>query len=286
MYNQQTITPSLNGILPKTTRMPKSEVVRITPKIAEDLLKLNSSNRKVSERAIRSYVKQMETGEWKFTGDPIQVSKTNKLLNGQHRLMAIIKSQLAFDFVIISDLDDDVFNVLDTGKNRSAADVLSVNGVENFALVSSISKFIINYRKGNFESASKFSAKDTLITNSNVEKFVESNPEIIDVALTTKEYCKKFKLIAASTMGAMYFLFQEKDSIKVNQFFDKLVYGLNLEKGCPIRALRDRMIQDSVNKSKLKPIDKVALIVSSWNNFRAGKSITMLKGVENISKIA
>lgn len=66
-------------------------VVEITPELARQLLSNNKINRKIKPTIVERYAEQMEAGEWKFTGDTIKVDGEGMLLDGQHRLLAIIK---------------------------------------------------------------------------------------------------------------------------------------------------------------------------------------------------
>jgi hypothetical protein len=64
----------------------------ITPDMAADLLAVNVSNRNVRQRRVDQYARDMQVGRWQPTGEPITISDTGKLLNGQHRLMAVVQA--------------------------------------------------------------------------------------------------------------------------------------------------------------------------------------------------
>jgi hypothetical protein len=50
------------------------------------------------------------------------------LVDGQHRLAAIIEADLPIEVTVFTDVGAGTFDVLDTGKRRNAADVLAIEG--------------------------------------------------------------------------------------------------------------------------------------------------------------
>lgn len=64
--------------------------VTITPEKAKTLLVMNTKNRKLSRKLVQKYASDMAAGRWPYNGDPIRVSVSNVLLDGQHRLEACI----------------------------------------------------------------------------------------------------------------------------------------------------------------------------------------------------
>ena len=64
----------------------------ISPKQAEAWLSHNTGNRPLNESLVAEYARKMESGEWKEKGGaPIWVTEDGELVNGQHRLSAVIR---------------------------------------------------------------------------------------------------------------------------------------------------------------------------------------------------
>lgn len=104
-----------------------AHVVHVTPELAAQILKdHNHSNRKIKRAVVDKYAKLMANGDWKVTPETICVSVTGRLLQGQHRLLAIIKSGASCNFLFATGFLDDVFDVLDRGAVRTAADALGI----------------------------------------------------------------------------------------------------------------------------------------------------------------
>lgn len=97
----------------------------------------NVSNRPLYENNVAALKQEMVRGQWRFNGEPIIISKTGKVLNGQHQMIALVlahqdwqkdlvEEEPVIDKLIVFGVDDDdrVVNTMDTGKPRSLSDVL------------------------------------------------------------------------------------------------------------------------------------------------------------------
>ena len=70
-----------------------SEIKLVTPKIAKQWLSNNAHNRKINSERVAELCQKMQQGTWKEKGPAIEVTDTGRLLNGQHRLTAIVLSE-------------------------------------------------------------------------------------------------------------------------------------------------------------------------------------------------
>lgn len=105
-----------------------ARVVEVTPDMAQHLVDAaNFGNRKLKPSVVSKYAKLMRDGDWKLSPETIAISKTGRLLNGQHRMHAIVKSGVTCRFLFATGFDDDVFGVLDRGAKRSISDATGVD---------------------------------------------------------------------------------------------------------------------------------------------------------------
>lgn len=98
--------------------------IMMTPEYAKSLLAGNEGNRKIRDYWTTEIAKMINEGAWKLTHQAVAVSKTGRLLDGQHRLHGIIKSGKSVPIYVAEDCDDDIFMVTDKGIKRSLADSL------------------------------------------------------------------------------------------------------------------------------------------------------------------
>lgn len=101
-------------------------VVRVTPDLARDMLKKNTENRPVKKSVIARYAAIMQADNWTLSPDGI-IFSNYRLIQGQHRLNAVIVSGRPVDFIVWTNVDDNVFKALDRGVSRTASDALGID---------------------------------------------------------------------------------------------------------------------------------------------------------------
>ena len=260
----------------------KTERVTVTPAIATELLAKNVGNRTLSSGFVFQLAEQMKDGKWKFTGDTVKVSDTDRLIDGQHRLSAVVLSGIPQDMLIASGLDENVFDVIDSGKLRSAGDVLSTVGIDNPRKVATVAKFAILYKRGKFSAFSGGKRgtreKGSLVTNQDVREFVLGNAEIEKVVDKAISMNSKFKNISFTVFGGMYFILNEVDPVKCEDFFEKLVTGANLSVDDPVYAIREKFIRISANPLlKVSVSDAVFYVAKAWCLFKENKQVKQIR---------
>lgn len=106
----------------------KTELKTITPKEAQRIIDTcNIDNRRVRENNVKWLSDQMLRGEWLLTHQGIAFSDSGKLLDGQHRLLAVIKSNKPAQFMVTHGLDENAFKAIDCGERRSLADLTHID---------------------------------------------------------------------------------------------------------------------------------------------------------------
>lgn len=72
----------------------------------------------------------MDGGEWFLSPDAIAIDQDWKLVNGQHRLMAVIKADMGQEFLVILNVSRRMGKVCDQGRNRNVRDLLHFQGLQ------------------------------------------------------------------------------------------------------------------------------------------------------------
>jgi hypothetical protein len=73
----------------------RSQWIEVTPELAARWLKNNFRNRSVREDVVSAYARDMANGRWVYTHQGIAFNDRDELIDGQHRLHAVILSGLA-----------------------------------------------------------------------------------------------------------------------------------------------------------------------------------------------
>jgi hypothetical protein len=100
--------------------------VQIDPETAMVWLRRNKLNRKVSQTAVARYARDMAAGNFPYTHQGIAFDKNGQLLDGQHRLHAIIQSGCTIPMQVTVNMPPEVRIAIDQGKSRTVADVATL----------------------------------------------------------------------------------------------------------------------------------------------------------------
>jgi hypothetical protein len=252
----------------------KTEVRDITPSVAKEMLKRNPNNRGLSDSHVKFLAREMMGGNWMFDGQPIRLTEAGGLLDGQHRLNAVVESGTTQKFLIVSGIESAAFKVMDTGKVRSAADVFGINGIKNAAVASATAKFIMGHEMG-YATSDTQGAK---ISNTDILAYYKKTPKIEEYIGTSGAFYKAFDRILTSSHIAGYrYLMGKKNYTKSDEFWNKVCYGLGLEKGCPAGILRKKLIADKMATASLGGFDKKAIIIKAWNAYIKGQKLVYIR---------
>lgn len=94
-------------------------IMTITKEISDEWLKNNECNRPIIKSNLDYIKRQIVSGLYRYTGESIIISKTGKVLNGQHRLMGVSETGIPIRCLVCFGVDDDAFKNMDNGVPRT-----------------------------------------------------------------------------------------------------------------------------------------------------------------------
>lgn len=240
----------------------ETKVIELTPSIAKGFLANNSNNRRVRKEQVAKYANDISNGNWLLNGETIKIAENGEVLDGQHRMLAVIKAGKSIVTLLAYGLPNNVFTTIDTGKPRSSSDVFYIDGINNSTNVSSaVSKYLGLLRGA--RSVSSVAKSNFKISNIDILEEYNKNPDHWQ-NLHRKGvliYSKCFKVITPSDFSALSSLFQTKHSESVIDSFWN-----NFEDRVGVCALLfDKLLRDSLSKRKISGVDKTALIIKAFN---------------------
>lgn len=249
--------------------------IEVTPKMAEQWLKWNTTNRHLKENHFNQLVRRMEKGEWMLNGQALLFGSNGSLLDGQHRLSAVVKYGKPVLFDVRFGLDPTAFTVIDDGMKRNPGDVLEIEQVPYAKTAAAAVKMIINYINGQKDPKGNNYSKPS---NLEILEFYREHPKVADsVASGQHWYNLSDRLLTGSDFAMFYFLMRRKNEKKALEFLQGVADGVGLQLRSPIYQLRKRLISFKMDKMvKVKRSVKVGLVVKAWNLFLLGKEIAHL----------
>jgi hypothetical protein len=210
--------------------------VAITEQIANDWLKSNRKNRKLKEKTVTAYNIDMRNNAWLLTHQGIAFDEHGNLVDGQHRLMAILQSKRPVTMLVSfgwpTGEKRKTMDAVDRGVQRSLADQLALqHGIVDAKRV----VIIVN----DVAAACMGLQRVFKSTTDSILAVFEIYSEEIKWLLENP--VKAYGLRSASLAGCMalaYAVYPEKTV----EFYRRLITGENLSSTSPILHLRNYLI--------------------------------------------
>lgn len=248
----------------------QGRVASVTPALARQLLESNGRNRRVRQAQVEQFAKAMTNGSWDLNGETIKIADDGTVLDGQHRLMAIVLADVTVDLVLVEGLPVETQDSMDTGVRRKLSDVLSIAGVPDAMAVSTALNAYFRYKQtGSFEPHRSPTVREALA-------LYADHPTLDDSVRVSRRVTKEIRG-PIGVFAACHHIFAGVDQKAADEFFDRLALGDGLEQGNPIFHLRRHVVRTRQDRMYAKrPQHIAALTFKAFNHWRRGESISLL----------
>src|ERR1700743_1377687 len=253
--------------MPTLRNSPK--VMTITPEEAMQMLEANGSNRPLNDQHVRRISRQIIEGKWRFNGDTIKISTGNDILDGQHRLWAIIEAKTPVDTIVVRGIEPDAFATIDTlRKPRSGSDVLALLGVTGHRSTISVAlQWLLRWPRQILEN---YREPKNRIENSDVEQAYRDNPGIARAA----ETASRLRGIGNPGMLAFfYFVLSNRNPDLAERMVHTLENPSATGVNDPFFRLRAYFMSD---KSRKDPLVTIALMIKAANAAHSDRELKIL----------
>lgn len=259
----------------------------ITPEEASRLLGENHGNRELKQFIVNTLAADIEAGRFVFNGDTIRVSKTGRLLDGQHRLTAVVQTGIPIETILITGLDDDVQTTIDTGSPRKFSDVLTMQrNTKNATTVGAVTLATYLYQQNDGRFNNQILARKRSATRDELLEWFDAHTEemLVAATLARRIQASPARLSTQSTactlFGAALF-----DPDLAALFAETVAEG-DAAVGDPARQLREYGIRRSQAANKSTNQHCHLLTVTAWNKYVSGVEARMLKFVATSTRTA
>lgn len=246
-----------------TTQKSSASTIPMTPDMARRLLERNTRNRPVSQHIVAGYARDMRAGAWHLTGEAIKIATDGTLLDGQHRLHAVIQAEKTVPMLVVRGVAKEAQAVMDTGRKRSAADMLAISGEANTTLLASSARLALEF---NFETL-EFNHYGP--SHSEIAQFVDAHPELHGSVDIARRYARKADCLP-SVVAFTHWWLSQTDPLLASAFWEAAGEKVGLHKGDPITAMTNRLAEARRGRQSLSKTILVSLVVRAWNSRRRG----------------
>ena len=257
----------------------RSRVQTVSPVKAAELLAANTSNRPLSKPTVRSFAEAMRRGDWVVTHQGIAFDVNGVLVDGQHRLAAIIEADVAVELTVFTDVDQGTFDVLDTGKRRNAADVLAIEGEKSSTMLAAMVRTVWLFEN---RPDLNWSGGSAAVTNHQIVQTLEQHPRLREFVAVGEQVATATGMIKSAAGAASYLVDRVNKRADLSDWFEGIIDGAGLAKQDP-RLLFRRVMFNMARKQagqvlrRRETREHVALYVKAFNAWADQNQISGLR---------
>lgn len=201
----------------------------VTPEQARKWLKRNESNRNLSPAAWKHYLEMMRKGDWHGELDtrPIAIDIDGNLIDGQHRLRALVEYNKALTFWVATNCPVEARKVIDKGRTRTLGNTLQMEyGVQYAGQIAANARLLAVFENGDI---------NTKLTPEDVVGYMAKYKAGFDWYYRSE---KRQYLRSAQLHAPLIWLYK-KHATEVESFYDGVRTGQGLSENSPALRLRD-----------------------------------------------
>lgn len=245
------------------------ELMTVTPELAAEWLGHNTHNRSLGNATVLSYSRQMKDGLWLLNGDSVRFSDQGVLLDGQHRLAAVIHSGASITMWVGRGFPLEVQATIDTQRKRTAGDALGLEGYANGNQLAAVVRMVHRWDQGERSMFGFGGSKDHLSTIE-VLKVLEKDADPYEQSVKHSH----MRIAPGRILSTLYVLSSRVDHTLAEIFLERFYDGASLSRGNPILTFRGYAERLSAPQGKA-PAPGIYLNagVRAWNAWIQDRSL-------------
>lgn len=247
--------------------------VTVSPAQAAALLRFNRRNREVRRGKVKSFAAKIVAGRFRLTHQGIAFDTAGNILDGQHRLMAVVEAKLPIRCLAHFNEPDENFRFIDRDLSpRTTADdlyELGEVGPRDGPSVAAAARILHHYDAGRVPWTAE------ALTTEQAIDVIAAHPLLVGTAQWAREEFQNKGGLPTAPIVAFGTLMREVDDAAAIRFLKRLAAGTDLVAGDPILALREVSLREGSRGSATRNAFMVRL-VRAWNAHRRGTPVSKL----------
>jgi hypothetical protein len=247
----------------------------VTPELAERWLEKNTRNRHESGALTAQYGRSMSKDKFLFTGDSVKLSPEGEILDGQHRLLACVKTGKPFDVLVVSNLPPERQHLVDAGRKRTTADMFAIRHITRGPQLSAGARTHLTWMHW-IDTGGSIQPGVPEIDDHAVEILPSllAGLQAADLIASKEHGLGSRKISPGSVIAAYVRALEVTDNpYVVGAWFTRLATGLGLKAGEPVRLLRQKLQSFTTAQWRLQ----LYFIIKTWNATFTGEGIRKLQ---------
>jgi len=255
--------------------MSNLQVETITPAKAKAYLGKNSSNRNLTRNHLAFLKSEILAGNFKLNGQSIVLGTTGRLLDGQHRLTAIVETGIPIQSVVMHDVDESVFTTIDTGKQRGGYDALHIHGAKNSKHLASAIRKVLDKFGSERRSIGTATHK---VGNTEYVDFYKAHKNDLEslFELTHAWILRGSRVMSESEAMAYVYLMRSEDDLAYD-FIEEVITGdrKNYDSNAA-QTLRKKLIDTKLTGLTVRDTQKRDWVLTAFRHYYVGTNISKI----------
>ena len=206
---------------------PKARYIDIAPAQARRWLKKNRRNRPLRPGQVKRYAELIEEDEWITSPDAIAFDREGRLINGQHRLKAVVRSGKTIkNALVATGLPPGAFKIADMGAKRTAADVLHIEGFKHPQELGAVMKLVVLWAEGRLEECNEYEVVEKFKIVGVAETCAPRVYESIERVGEHKQALSNS--LPRSLVSFAHFLYRPTYGERADSFIDQILTGKSI----------------------------------------------------------
>lgn len=278
--------------LPEELANVRTFTILVDGKRAEEILTRNvepskgveGTNRRSSSKLIDRHAAAMDSNKWIITHQGLAIAASGKLIDGGHRLKAIIAAaaenpDLAVPMLLTINLPDEAMDVVDLGKRRTLGDTLNRLGFTDTNVLGAATRLVWAYDNHNRKEKHNGLWWHHAPDRGEVVALIQGRADLF-VTAAARTAGHSLMVRSALTAGIVL-ITRDNNAERLEPFLEQLIDAVGLQRGEPVHSLR-RLLENE--RTRGITVEHLAYLILTYNDFVQGRTRQVLAWSPSVSK--
>ncbi len=245
----------------------------VTPEQAKAWLgeSVNDANRHIRKKKVEQYARDMANGDWTESNDAISLDEDGKLLNGQHRLSAIVAHGKPVELLVARGLPRGSQLSMDSGVPRQFGDHLKMSGgMPNATSYASLSRQMFLLESDVHQSGQ--------VSRAEQQGWLEQNADDAHSAVAASRAAYRYVDANVTALAMAHILVSRVNGPALaDHYLAQLARPAGEPDGSAVFAVTSRFYTSRRTGQRLRVRQHLSLLVRGWNHWAVGNEVRMLQ---------
>ena len=274
------------------TRMKNNmDLELITPKVAEAwLTRRHTKQRNIQKLWVKTLAHSMSSGNWdENICEPLKFNAKGELMDGQHRLSAIVESGASVYMWIQRNLPDESFICMDNGKRREISNFIKCDNattVSSFAKCAYLTEISpresveVTFNLG-YKGGKDFAG---MVGREEVIQYVDSHlQEFEEIGRMTRKLRASLGSGSVAALGYfVWLIWYVGDKTKLLDFLDE--FAMDVPTSKTVAACRHKIMKRNTPSMKSDPVWLLKIMLCAYDKYCKGKDETSFGNLDGVAK--